>query len=196
MSARSGLAALAAVAALLGAAPLQAQDPPSPAPVPGAGPGSGSGPGDNVEDLRRQVEDRFAQRVKEQLDLNDDQLQKLRGTSREFAERRRKLADEDRTLRESLDRQMRPGVAADQNEVDRLTRRMTDVRSEYARTYDDEVKAMDYLSPVQRARFLQMRERLLDRLNQVRAQRQQNRPLFPRAGGGGLRGERPFRRRN
>ena len=138
-----------------------------------------------LERLRQLVEERFSARLQTELDLNDDQLQKLRGTSQVYGDKRRALAEENKTLRQSLNHQMRPGIAADQNEVDRLTRRISEVGAEYAKTYNDEVQAMDYLTPVQRARYVQMRERFLERLRDLQAQRQQrNGGMFPRLGGG------------
>ncbi len=50
--------------------------------------------------LRRQIEDRFAQHVQQQLRLSPDQATKLRATQERFGERRRSL------MRQQVDRRM------------------------------------------------------------------------------------------
>jgi hypothetical protein len=120
---------------------------------------------------RQLLEERFAQRVKEELGLTDDQASKLRLTaSRWFLERRR-LEMEERTVRQALSGQLRPGVAANTDSVTRLTQRLLDLKVAYAETYREESKELGYLSPVQRAQFHVLRERLLDALDAARQNR-------------------------
>ncbi len=137
------------------------------------------------ERLRQTIEERFEQALRQQLDLTDEQAQKLRVTTRDFAQRRMALFREERDLRQAMDGQMRPGIAADQDSVARLTDRMARVRGDLARSYQDEIGALEFLTPVQRARYLQMRERLLERVREARARRQAERGFAP--------AERPLR---
>jgi hypothetical protein len=135
--------------------------------------------------LRQRIEERFAARVQEELGLTDDQTTKLRSTARQFAGRRRELEAQERELRSNLAAQLRPGVAADQDRVADLTAKLVDLKVAYAQSFRDEMREHSkYLSPVQRAQLYVMRERLLQRVQEVREQRD---------GGAGLRGRRrPF----
>jgi hypothetical protein len=134
------------------------------------------------EELRRRLEERFALRVQEELHLSSDQMSRLRSTSREFADRRRALETEQRTLRRALADQMRPGVAADQDSVARLTDGLVDLRVDYARALKDEMAQLGkFLDPVQRAKLLVVRERLIGRVQTLRERRE---------GGGPFRGRR------
>ncbi|HEY7637483.1 MAG TPA: Spy/CpxP family protein refolding chaperone [Gemmatimonadales bacterium] len=135
--------------------------------------------------LRQRIEERFAARVQEELGLSDEQTTKLRSTSREYASRRRELEAQERDLRSALAAQLRPGVAADQGRVADLTTKLVDLKVAYAQSFRDEMREHSkYLSPVQRAQLFVMRERLMQRVQEVRDQRE----------GGGIRGarRRPF----
>ena len=50
----------------------------------------------------------------------------------------------------------------------RLTRDLLDLRVQYAESWRDEMKQLSFLTPVQRARLLLMRERLLQRVHEMR----------------------------
>ena len=124
--------------------------------------------------LRQRIEDRFAARVKEEVGLTDAQLARLRATSTTYGGRRRDLEAQERLLRSSLADQMRPGVAANQDSVSRLTDALVNLRSSYAQTLRDENNEMaKYLTPVQRSQLLAMRERFARRIQEIRRQRQQ-----------------------
>ena len=149
------LAALLAIGAA-GAAPAQTGD---------------SAPRD-PHALRQQIEERFAQRVQEQLGLTDQQTTRLRATSKEYGGRRLALEARERTLREALSGQLRPGVAADQDSVAGLTRDLVELRVSYAETWRDEMGELSrFLTPVQRAQLYVMRDRLLQRVQEIRDRR-------------------------
>jgi hypothetical protein len=121
--------------------------------------------------LRQRIEERFAQRVQEQLALSDEQAAKLRVTSQEYGDRRRKMEARERDLRVALTGQLRPGVAADEDSVAHLTKALVDLRVDYANTWRDEMNALSYLTPVQRAQLYLMRDRLLQRVQEIRDER-------------------------
>ncbi|HKU63119.1 MAG TPA: hypothetical protein VJQ44_18100 [Gemmatimonadales bacterium] len=121
--------------------------------------------------LRQRIEERFAQRVQEQLGLSDEQAKKLRATSQEYGDRRRTMEARERDLRVALTGQLRPGVAANQDSVARLTKALVDLRVDYANTWRDEMSALSYLTPVQRAQLYVMRDRLLQRVQEIRDER-------------------------
>jgi hypothetical protein len=125
-----------------------------------------------AQELRQRIEDRFAARVKEELGLSDEQLAKLRATSLTYGARRRELESRERVLRSALAEQMRPGVAANQDSVSKLTDGLVNLRSSYAQTLRDENQAWaQYLTPVQRSQLLTMRERFTRRIREIREQR-------------------------
>lgn len=124
--------------------------------------------------LRQRIEQRFTARVQEELGLSDDQTTKLRSTAREYATRRRELEAQERDLRSALAAQLRPGIAADQNRVAELTSKLVDLRVAYAQSFRDEMREHSkYLTPVQRAQLYVMRERLLQRVQEVRDRREE-----------------------
>jgi hypothetical protein len=129
-----------------------------------------AGPG--REEMRRRIDEHFATRVRQELGLNDDQATRLRATGTTFGGRRRELESRERALRDALDAQLRPGVAANRDSVSRLTDDLVEMRAAYARTFLDEHKEVSkFLDPVQRARLYMMRERLMRRAHEVRGER-------------------------
>jgi uncharacterized protein YdiU (UPF0061 family) len=114
-----------------------------------------------ADSLRHRIEERFASRVQEELGLTNEQTAKLRATSQTFGARRRELHTRQRQLREALSAQLRPGVAANQDSVAKLTDAMVELRLASAQAAREEMKEHSkYLSPVQRARLFVMRERM------------------------------------
>ncbi len=115
--------------------------------------------------LREQIEERFTQRVKEELGLTDQQALKLRETVGTYFVKRRTLEAEERRLRQGLAAELRPGVAANKETVARLTDQLLDNKVRYVETYRSEVRDLSaFLDPVQRAQFLILRDRLLKRI--------------------------------
>jgi Spy/CpxP family protein refolding chaperone len=132
------------------------------------------------ERMRERVEQRFAERIRAELDLTDEQAARLREVARENGGRRRALRQRERALSAALDAQLRAGERADQDSVARLTRAMLDLRVEYAENWREEMRRLSFLTPVQRARLMVMRDRLLERVHQMRRDRRGY-----RHGGGG-----------
>jgi len=121
-----------------------------------------------AERLRRMVEERFGERVKEQLGLTDDQAIKVRATLGQLAIRRRGMERQERALRQALAFQLRPGVAADADSVSRLVDALTNHRIAYAQTFRDEMRDLSaILNPVQRGQYLMMRDRLMQRAQEL-----------------------------
>jgi len=153
-------------AGLLAAAPLRAQDP--------------GDPGPRAGELRRMIEERFAARVQEDLGLNDQQAARLRQVVGNYFVKRRGLEAEERRLRAGLAGELRPGVAANKDNVARLTDQLLENKVRYVQSYRDEVNELaGFLDPVQRAQFLILRERLLDRIQEVREDAGGRRRLRP-----------------
>jgi len=187
----------AVVALALGAAGAAcAQNPQPAAPESGAAPMGfrGRGPGmmgGRREQLRTQIEMRFAQRVKTELGLNDQQMDKLQAAWRADRDRRLHLADHERDLRVAIAEQMRPGVAANQDSLARLQDAL--VQNHVARAQLEEQEQHElatFLTPVQRARLLYMRQMLMQRIQTIR----EGRWRTPAGGPDGPQGQPPASR--
>ena len=125
-----------------------------------------------AERLRAQIEERFSQRVQEELKLTPDQATKLRASQEKFGTQRRTLIRQQMERRRALEDQMQPGVAANADSVKRLMDGNQTARGQMLKIEQDEDREMaTYLTPVQRARYQQMRERLMGRVMEMRAQR-------------------------
>jgi hypothetical protein len=158
-----------ALGALILAPPLRAQN-------------QDPGEPERAGQLRQQVEGRFGERVKERLQLSDDQMIRLRGTARTYGARRRELAERERGIREALAEQLRPGAAANQDSVSRLTDALVGIRDAHAHALRDENREMsEYLPPVQRSQLFVMRERLVRRAREIREERRDERGVPGRA---------------
>jgi LTXXQ motif family protein len=114
-----------------------------------------------ADSLRDRIEERFAARVQEQLGLTNDQAARLRATSQIFGKRRRELRERAHQLREALGQQLQPGVAANPDSVTKLTDALVELKLTSAQAAREEMREYaKYLTPVQRARLLVMRERM------------------------------------
>ncbi|HEY8259566.1 MAG TPA: hypothetical protein VIG08_18065 [Gemmatimonadales bacterium] len=126
-------------------------------------------PGSQAPGIRKLIEERFAQRIKEQLGLTDAQMGRLRETTGKFGGRRRELEGHQLAIRRALAMQLRPGTAANKDSVAKLTDELLAGRVAYAKSFQDELAELKtYLDPVQRAELMAMRERLLRRAQQFR----------------------------
>lgn len=129
--------------------------------------------GPAAEGLRQQIEGRFGQRLSQELGLSDEQSVKVRGILASWAVRRRNLEREERQQRAQLAAAMRPGVAANDQVVTRLVDAVLATRAAMVQTHRDEMTELaTVLSPVQRAQYLLLRDRLIQRVQEIREQRQ------------------------
>lgn len=127
--------------------------------------------GDTAEaaELRTMIEQRFSQRVQQELKLTNDQTAKLRDTQERFGPRRRALMRQQMERRLALENQMQPGVAANQDSVRKLMDALTTGRLEMVRIQQEENRELNgFLTPVQQVRYNMMRERLLQRVGEMR----------------------------
>lgn len=125
-----------------------------------------------AEQLRTMIEQRFSQRVQQELKLTNDQTAKLRDTQERFGPRRRALMQQQMQRRRALEDQMQPGVAANQDSVRKLMDALTAGRMEMVRIQQDENRELGgFLTPVQQARYNMIRERFLNRVGEMRRDR-------------------------
>jgi Spy/CpxP family protein refolding chaperone len=123
-------------------------------------------------ELRDRIERQFAERVKEELGLTDEQAAKLKAIATQHGGHRREFRRREQDLRAALDAQIGGTATSDQDSVARLTKELLDLRVEYAESWRMEMGELSsFLTPVQRARLLVLRERLLQRVHEMRNER-------------------------
>jgi len=140
-----------------------------------------------MQQLRTQIEQRFGQRVQTELGLTDQQMDRLRATERASRDRRQALNDHEQDLRRAVGEQLKPGVAANADSLNRLLDAIA--QNHVARAQDEQQELRDlgqFLNPVQRARLLIMRQRLMQNVQAIREGR-----WNPPAGRPGLPGGPP-----
>ena len=111
--------------------------------------------GDTAEaaELRTMIEQRFSQRVQQELKLTNEQTAKLRDTQERFGPRRRALMQQQMERRRALENQMQPGVAANQDSVRKLMDVLTTGRLDMVRIQQEENRELNgFLTPVQQVR--------------------------------------------
>lgn len=107
------------------------------------------------------------------LALTDDQLPKVRRMVSDWAQQQLLLEQEERLMRESLDAQMRPGVAATVDSLPRLVYGISANRIRQAQSLDEETHQLGtILSPLQLAQFQLIQERLLKNIRDLPRNRQ------------------------
>ncbi|MGE0441510.1 MAG: hypothetical protein AB7L66_06230 [Gemmatimonadales bacterium] len=128
--------------------------------------------GPRAAQLRRAIEARFADRLAVELGLNDDQATRVTAVLSRWAARRRVMETQEQQIRRDLARSMRPGVAANDGEVNGLVDKLLDSRAAYVQSFRDELADLSgILTAVQRAQYLLLRDRLLQRVEDLRNQR-------------------------
>ena len=125
-----------------------------------------------AEELRRRIRERFAERIQEDLQLSDAQMQRLRTTVGTYAGRRRDFERRQDAVRRDLSAQLRPGIAASKDSVAKLTDELMALRVRYAESFRQEQSELaTYLDPIQRARLTLLRDRLVNRAREFRGRR-------------------------
>jgi Spy/CpxP family protein refolding chaperone len=130
-----------------------------------------------VQRLRQQIRQRWSAQVRRQLNLTETQAAQLQTTEERFFRQRREIQQRQWAVFRGLREQLQPGVAADPDSVRTLMDARVQNRAAMAQLERDEDEEMAaYLSPVQRARYQLMRQRLQERIAEMRRQRRG--PMF------------------
>jgi hypothetical protein len=130
---------------------------------------------------RQQLEQKFrtgvARVVKQKLELSDEQMLKLRRANAQFDQRRRSLNQEERQRRSDLRSQILAGAGADQAQIGaavddllQLQRRRIDLQIEEQR------QLAEFMTPMQRARYLALQEQLRRRVEGIQKARPDSLP--------------------
>jgi hypothetical protein len=119
--------------------------------------------------LQEEVRERMSQRIQQELNLNDQQMDRLRTVTRSHEDRMRDLARRDEDLHRAVRAQLQPGVGANQDSLGRLLDALAANQVTRAQAAQQEMRELSqFLTPVQRARLLFMRRQFEERVRQIR----------------------------
>jgi hypothetical protein len=145
---------------VVGAAPAAAQDSMRPRTPPG--------PAERAQ-LERQLRQRVGRAVQARLQLSDAQMARLQKTNQSFEDRRRALVAEERQIRAGIAEQFAAGDRADQAAVAKLIDSAIGIqRARHDLVGQEQRELASFLTPVQRARYLDLQERLRRRVEELR----------------------------
>ncbi len=125
-----------------------------------------------VQQLQRELRQRWNARVRDNLGLSNDQATRLQTTEDTYLAQRRDMAQRQRAINEAMRGQLQPGVAANEDSVRKLMAARERNRTSLTQLERDEDREIaGYLNPVQHARYQMMREQLRQRIQQLRQER-------------------------
>jgi len=140
----------------------------------GAQAAGGAGtPGQQVAPQRAALEERFKQRtaelVRQRLQLNDDQMARLRTTSQDFDRQRMTLVTEERQARQALRAELVAGDGANQQKVSGLLDQLMRVQRRRLDLVESEQRELGkFMSPVQRAKYFGLQNEIRKRMQELR----------------------------
>ena len=124
--------------------------------------------------LRQMVMERFLQTFHEQAGLTDEQDQKFRDVFRHAMEQRQAAQHDEQALWRALEDQMRPGVAANTDSVNKLLDGIIAQRAaEVDLLRSENQQLAQFLSPVQRAQFALMWQHFQQQVQDIMRRRLQ-----------------------
>ena len=141
---------------------------------------------------RAALEERFRERtaevVRRRLQLNDDQMARLRTTNQQFDRQRTALVADEREARQALRAELVAGDAANQQKVAGLLDQLMRVQRRRLDLVESEQRELGkFLTPVQRAKYFALQNEIRKRVEELR-----DRP-GPRRGNAPLGNVRPRR---
>lgn len=130
--------------------------------------------------LQRQVRQAWIGNVRRQLNLNNEQMRTLNQVNTKYDRQRSDIQRDERQARLGLKAAMEDTAAADQNaRIEQQMNALVGAQRRRADLLENEQKELaGFLTPLQRARYSVMQERLQQRLQQLR-QSQQDAPAGP-----------------
>jgi hypothetical protein len=121
------------------------------------------------DSLEARVRQRMGRMMREQLGLNDEQVQRLQATNRQFEGQRRALLSQERDARMALRQELQRGDSTRQQEVATLLDQMLRLQRQRLDQVEAEQRELaTFLTPVQRARLFGMEEQIRRRMDEMR----------------------------
>lgn len=122
--------------------------------------------------LESKVRERFARAVRQRVGLNDDQMTRLQQVTAKYEQQRRPLGLEERSARLQLRGLVLNEQSADAKQVDALLDKLVDVQKRRVALLEAEQRDLRaFMTPVQRAKYLAMREQVRRRVGEMRERR-------------------------
>ncbi len=129
-----------------------------------------------IQALREQVMERFLQTYRNQAGLTPEQDRRFRDGFRRSMDQRREIQQREQDLWRALDGQMRPGVAANPDSLNKLLDGIIAQRAALVDQTRSELKEYaQFLTPVQRAQLALMWERFQRQVEQIIRRRMEQR---------------------
>jgi hypothetical protein len=126
---------------------------------------------------RRQLMERQLRRglwrlAKDRVGFDDAQMRQLESTTQRYDQRRRALAQEERTVRQSLRQQILADRSADQTAVSTALDRLHELQRQRFELQAEEQKEFStFMTPLQRAKYAALQEQVRRRLEDLRRAR-------------------------
>lgn len=137
-----------------------------------------------VAPQRAALEERFRERtaevVRRRLQLNDDQMTRLRATNQQFDRQRMTLVADERQARQALRAELVAGDAANQQKVAALLDQLMRVQRRRLDLVENEQRELaKFLTPVQRAKYFALQNEIRKRMEELRDRPASRRGMAP-----------------
>jgi len=134
---------------------------------------------ERVMRFQQQIEERWGRAVQDQLNLNDQQMDRLRTATRANQDRHQDLNRREQDLHRAVGEQLQPGVAANQDSLSRMLDALLQTRLAHVQSDQQLNRDLGFLSAVQRARLFIMTRRFEERVGEIRGRMQGRMPGQP-----------------
>lgn len=125
--------------------------------------------GERRAQLEQQIRQRMARVLKERLELTDEQLERVGAVNRKYEERRRLLVEQERDIRIAMRQEVLRTDQPDQERIARLINQSIQVQRQRLQVIEDEQKDLaEFMSPVQRAKYLAVQEQVHRAIEEMR----------------------------
>jgi periplasmic protein CpxP/Spy len=122
--------------------------------------------------LERQFRERTAELVRRQLQLNDDQMNRLQATNGQFEAQRLALVMQERQARQALRAEMMKKDAANQQRVGGLLDQLVSLQRQRVDLLASEQHELGkFLTPVQRAKYFGLQGQMRKKMQELRDRR-------------------------
>jgi hypothetical protein len=128
--------------------------------------------------LAGQVRQRFAQVVKQRLNLTDDQARRLKDVNDRYEGQRDDVAKQERQARQNLRAALAEPNGGDQAKIDANMATITNAQRRRAEILESEQKDLGtFLTPKQRVQYFSLRDNLARRIQQMQENRAAGKPV-------------------
>ena len=129
-------------------------------------------PSEGVHPRRQALEQQFRQRseqiVRQRLNLNDDQVNRLRSVNANIGGQRNALMQQERAVRMDLRDEMAKRSSADQSKVSQLMAQARDLQSKrFALQQDEQQQLSSFMTPVQVAQYIGLQAQIRQRIREM-----------------------------